>query len=245
MYGTGFNKILELLKEINDLDSLKKLCTKFCELVEVPFYLLGVIDSSSLYVPKIQTLTNYPDSWMRLYLEENKQRVDPVVEYMMTSHCPIRWDKLVQMERFQYAEQQNLMAQARKFGLFNGFSIPIKSISGDMVVFSMGIGDVPDSTNKLDEIQHLAHSFSFHLYERFFMITSKLCEKSKQLTKRELDCLFWACEGKTAWEISQIVNVSERTVLFHLNNSKHKLGASNRQHAVALAIKKGLFKPMV
>jgi LuxR family transcriptional activator of bioluminescence operon len=245
MYGNDLNNILELLKKVDDLDALQTLCAKFCDLVDVPFYLLGVIDSSSLYAPKIQTLTNYPDRWMDLYLEENKQRVDPVVEYMMTSHCPIRWDKLVQIERFQYAEQQNLMAQARKFGLFNGFSIPIRAISGEIVVFSMGIGDVPNSSKKLDSIQPFAHSFSFHLYERFFMITSKLSEKNKDLTKRELDCLFWACEGKTAWEISQIINVSERTVLFHLNNSKFKLGASNRQHAVALAIKKGIFKPIV
>ena len=245
MYAADFNSILESLEESSNIESLKESCLKFCQLAQVPFYLLGIIDSSSLYIPKIQTITNYPEKWISLYLEENKQRVDPVVEYMMTSHCPIRWDKLVQMERFQYAEQQNLMAQAQKFGLFNGFSIPIKSISGEIAVFSMGIGDEVGGTDKLDEIQPMAHTFSYHLFERYIMITSKISQKKEQLTKRELDCLFWACEGKTAWEISKIVNVSERTVLFHLNNSKSKLGAANRQHAVALAMKRGLFKPLV
>jgi LuxR family transcriptional activator of bioluminescence operon len=52
--------------------------------------------------------------------------------------------------------------------------------------------------------------------------------------------MFWACEGKTTWEISRIVEISERTVIYHLHNSAQKLGASNRQHAVAIAIGKGL-----
>ena len=44
------------------------------------------------------------------------------------------------------------------------------------------------------------------------------------LSARELDCLQWTAAGKTAWEASVILGISERTVRFHLNAAREKLG---------------------
>ena len=55
------------------------------------------------------------------------------------------------------------------------------------------------------------------------------------LTRRERDCLSWIARGRSAWEISEILGIAERTVEFHLENSRKKLGAKNTVHAVALA----------
>jgi DNA-binding CsgD family transcriptional regulator len=46
--------------------------------------------------------------------------------------------------------------------------------------------------------------------------------------------------GKTNWEISLILNISERTVKFHIQNTMEKLQASSRAHAVAIALGEGL-----
>lgn len=56
-----------------------------------------------------------------------------------------------------------------------------------------------------------------------------------ELTPREYDVLRWLCSGKTNWEISRILDISESTVKFHVANLTQKLGASNRTHIVALA----------
>ena len=63
------------------------------------------------------------------------------------------------------------------------------------------------------------------------------------LTKRQQEVLFWIKEGKTAWDISKLLVVSERTVNFHLDNIFKKLEAVNRPHAVARAISYGLLAP--
>ena len=63
------------------------------------------------------------------------------------------------------------------------------------------------------------------------------------LTARELECLHWAAEGKTSWEIGRVLGVSERTVVFHLQNAAHKFGVNGRQPAVARAIALGLIDP--
>lgn len=54
-----------------------------------------------------------------------------------------------------------------------------------------------------------------------------------QLTARERDALAWVAEGKSDWEISVILGLSESTVRFHVDNARKKLGAVNRAQAVA------------
>ena len=60
------------------------------------------------------------------------------------------------------------------------------------------------------------------------------------LTPRENEVLQWLKEGKTSWEISAILNISERCATFHVQNLKLKLGAVNRTQAVAIAIENRL-----
>lgn len=59
------------------------------------------------------------------------------------------------------------------------------------------------------------------------------------LTYREIHCLHWCKEGKTNWEIGEILVISEKTVEFHLGNVMKKLGAANRMTAVVLGIREG------
>jgi DNA-binding CsgD family transcriptional regulator len=59
-----------------------------------------------------------------------------------------------------------------------------------------------------------------------------------ELTPRERECLKWAAVGKSEWEISQILGISEHTSEKHLLNAKSKLGAVNRVQAVAEAIRR-------
>lgn len=236
--------IIDKLNDVENNEQLEEICEEFCILAEIPFYLFGIIEQSSLQTPILHVLSNYPEPWLELYFKQNSQRVDPVVSYIMTQQSPIRWDSLVQREQFQDPKQQELMRLASHYGLSNGFTIPIKSASGDFVLFSMAIDDVDNQQEKLDAIIPFAHTLATHLLECYMLL--KIKEKGKKevsLTKRETDCLFWASEGKTAWEISKILNIAERTVLYHLNNCTNKLEVSNRQHAVAQAIKKGLLKP--
>lgn len=64
--------------------------------------------------------------------------------------------------------------------------------------------------------------------------------KGAPLTGKEVACLEWCKEGKTNWEIGEILRISEKTVEFHLRNVMNKLEATNRIRAVVLAIKAGV-----
>jgi DNA-binding NarL/FixJ family response regulator len=56
------------------------------------------------------------------------------------------------------------------------------------------------------------------------------------LTQREVEMLTWAARGKTRDEIAEIVGISRRTVEYHLENARTKLGVATRIQAVVKAV---------
>jgi LuxR family transcriptional regulator, quorum-sensing system regulator BjaR1 len=71
------------------------------------------------------------------------------------------------------------------------------------------------------------------LTERLLDFASPSDADANPLTERERDALALVADGKTDWEISVILGVSESTARFHVDNARRKLGAVNRSQAVA------------
>lgn len=57
-----------------------------------------------------------------------------------------------------------------------------------------------------------------------------------ELSERETDALTWSAHGKTSDEIAQILGLTKRTVDFHIDNARAKLGVATRIEAVAMAV---------
>jgi DNA-binding response OmpR family regulator len=62
------------------------------------------------------------------------------------------------------------------------------------------------------------------------------------LNERETEVLTWAARGKTSAEIAQIVEITKRTVDFHIDNARTKLNAVTRMQAAAMAASGGLIE---
>lgn len=69
-------------------------------------------------------------------------------------------------------------------------------------------------------------------YSRFRALLDAATPRSP-LTPREAECLRWVAEGKTDIEAGVILKISPRTIRFHINNAKMKLGVATRIQAVA------------
>ncbi|WP_322995666.1 helix-turn-helix transcriptional regulator [Castellaniella sp.] len=61
-----------------------------------------------------------------------------------------------------------------------------------------------------------------------------------KLTSRHRACLYWASQGKTSWEIGQILGITERTVNFHFGKLYDLLGVHTRQAAITAAVQRQL-----
>jgi DNA-binding CsgD family transcriptional regulator len=62
------------------------------------------------------------------------------------------------------------------------------------------------------------------------------------ITGREIEVLHRLKSGGTSREIASMLDISERTVKFHIGNIIRKLKAENRTHAVVIAMEQGLVK---
>jgi DNA-binding NarL/FixJ family response regulator len=62
------------------------------------------------------------------------------------------------------------------------------------------------------------------------------------LTQRELDVLLLICNGLKNKEIAARMEIAETTVNFHIKNLTGKLHATDRTHAVAIAIRRGMLE---
>ena len=72
---------------------------------------------------------------------------------------------------------------------------------------------------------------------------SAVWPKQVGLREREVETLTWAARGKTFWEIGEILGLSKRTVEFHLENARRKLGVATRTQALIKAATGHLIHP--
>jgi len=69
------------------------------------------------------------------------------------------------------------------------------------------------------------------------IVRNRLAQKPKTepinivLTDRELEAITWVARGKSSTDIAVLMNVTERTVNFHVNNVIRKLGVATRVQA--------------
>jgi DNA-binding CsgD family transcriptional regulator len=62
-----------------------------------------------------------------------------------------------------------------------------------------------------------------------------------RLSPRETECLEWTAQGKTTWELAQILCLSDSTVNYYIRNAMKKLAVHPKAHAVSKAAVLGMF----
>jgi DNA-binding response OmpR family regulator len=72
---------------------------------------------------------------------------------------------------------------------------------------------------------------------------NELWPKAIALNEREVEVLTWAARGRTSTEIGQILGLTKRTVDFHIDNARQKLGAATRTEAAIKAATGRLIEP--
>lgn len=70
-------------------------------------------------------------------------------------------------------------------------------------------------------------------------LNSAAAQPPARLTRREIQCLRWAAEGKTDADIARIVGISVPTVRFHMKNAWERLEVTGRAQAIRRAVALG------
>ncbi|HJT97571.1 MAG TPA: LuxR family transcriptional regulator [Rhodanobacteraceae bacterium] len=181
-------------------------------------------------------LSAYPAAWMSRYIERGYLDIDPVVSHCRDHATPLVWtaDGVTGDRTHRHPA---FFHDAADFGLKRGVSVPVHGLGCAWGLLSLaGSDEKIDQTTRLRQLAsaQLLATFTHEIGHRF-AITAQT-NTNIHLTARELECLRWAAEGKTGWEIGRLLSISERTVVFHLENAARKLHVFGRRQAVARAI---------
>lgn len=235
--------LTERLIEASSVEGIHHACGDIAQALGFDFFLYGVRIPVSLTRPYQFILSGYPAEWRQRYDAQHYSTVDPTIHYALSSLVPISWDH---MER-KTPKVQTLFQEAASFGLLHGITVPVHGSMGEVSLLSFaGRDKLPASKAAQVALLHRAQWFATHVHEttrRVALSKESVTPSRPQLTHRETECLRWTSEGKTAWEVSRILNISERTVVFHLQNAARKMGVHSRSHAISRAITLGFVSP--
>lgn len=186
--------------------------------------------------------TNYPTAWVDRYLAGNYMAIDAVSLEAVRSPVPFRWRDA--LARPQYGDDsRRVFDEAADFAIRDGFTVPIHSGAGLSIV-SLVIDDDALFRPAGAQRRQMLHLLAMHFHlacDR--ALNAAPAQPAPRLTPREREVLLWTAKGKTGWEIAQILNLAERTVVYHIENARTKLGASSRAQAVVAAMTLGLIRP--
>lgn len=188
--------------------------------------------------PHIKGLINegYPAAWMSAYMSEGLFKKDPILLGELSMFRPLLWSELLKI--FSREFYLDFMKTASDFRLNYGLATASRNNSGKVCVFSFA-SDKPRFKQRQKEILDV---LSPHLFQALLRIWGKSEKFNGELTRREMEIIRWIKDGKTNWEVSVILKISERTAKFHIQNIIRKLDASNRYHAVAIALEHGILQ---
>jgi len=114
-----------------------------------------------------------------------------------------------------------------------GFCVPVPGFAQRTACISMSgqYSDLPAHAKPL--LQFIATYAAEKIRQ---MLGNDPRASRSPLTLREREVLQWAAAGKTANDVAEIMNITERTVTAHIVSAMDKLGAANKTQAVARAI---------
>jgi LuxR family transcriptional regulator, quorum-sensing system regulator BjaR1 len=180
----------------------------------------------------------FPAGWMDHYFKQGYAHIDPVVSRGRRDLSPFLWSESAPFARPEHsALVSRMFGEACEFNLKAGFVVPMVTIDGAIIAASLGgeAAEVPQTARGM-----ISTISAFALGRAIELRDQERKRNLSGVTPREVECLKWAAEGKTEWEISEILSISEHTADKHLSNARRKLGAANCAQAVANAIRWGL-----
>lgn len=190
---------------------------------------------------KIAAISYAPD-WMARYLEGRFHEFDPVLSGAAASFDPVDWTNL----DWTGAERRRFLEEAIDSGVGNqGYTVPVRGPGGQFATFTVNKQCSNDVWHRLLD----AHKSDFILlahytHQRVLKLAGlEYQHQPRPLSNRERDAMRLIAEGLSRGQASEKLGISENTFRVYIDSARHKLGALNIPHAVAIAAYRGVITP--
>lgn len=183
-------------------------------------------------------IVNYPQTWLERFSSQGYAARDPVFLAARRQALPFQWSDW----RFRGGlddDQIEILNEAADAGLADGFTVPIHAPDALPASCSLAMG--PDGVDPLSVRD--AHWYAVYAHESARRLSVKAPPlKRPRLGRRERQCLELIARGKTDFEISVILGMSEHTVHNTVRRTMRKYGVATRVQAFVRALRDGELK---
>ncbi|QCK84525.1 hypothetical protein E8L99_01330 [Phreatobacter aquaticus] len=179
---------------------------------------------------------HWPEGWWERYHQQNYIDIDPTVARVRSSEDAFRWGST--RSPLLKPKQVRVLDEASEFGLGDGFCVPIPLLNGFEAVVSFGCDKYMLTEREEAALQVIGIS-AYHAIRRRRNPTPE-SEGRSILSKREVECVKWTAAGKSAWEIGEILNLTEYTVNTYLHTAQRKMNARGKAYLVAQCLRAGI-----
>lgn len=175
-----------------------------------------------------------PPGWEEAYAREKLGRRNFLVRESRTRSTPFAWSAAPRTD----PNDEKMWAVLRDHGFSDGLAVPCHGPDGYLGVVSLAFEDLPGLSPDDRRVIEIAATI---VHDRLRDIVATAPPVSRGLLSlRERDCLGFVATGKSDWEISVILSISQYTVHAHVEKAKTKLGARTRAQACVRAVCLGL-----
>jgi DNA-binding CsgD family transcriptional regulator len=237
MLQQGYRSVLEA----GDKDQLLSEIVRFTQNLGFETVSAITVIDHMLGEAEFISVDNIPSAYLAAAGNVSRCRVDPVAQHCKRNSTPIMWDQTTYTSAGMGPEWEH---QAQ-FGYKTGIAMALHMPEGRHFMF--GVDRNQALPKHPDELTRMVADLQLFAVHAQYAADRVLLPKSPApdvpaLTPRELECLRWTMEGKTAWEVGSILGITERTSVLHLSNAAQKLNSTNKHQAVLRAIRLGLIK---
>lgn len=181
------------------------------------------------------------EDWCERYKEQKYVFSDSTVQLGLQSKYPFAWSDVQKKKRISSVAKRIFEEAEIEFGYRDGLVVPIHLDNGSVSMFSI-IGEAPDISDPVRRGLGMAAVFMHSKARNFVMEEAEIASNKApvSVSKRQLDCIQWVAEGKSDWEISRILGISESTVHNHIEAAKKGFAVNTRVQAVVEAARRRL-----
>jgi len=175
-------------------------------------------------------------AWADRYEAERLHRIDPGAQAAFSALSPFSWAELRADPPDTGVEA--MFAAFRSDGVASALVAPVHGAQGE--VYSVTMTTAQEASFP-DDMRRRLHVAASPFAVRGLTCLEREAEApSAEITRRELQCIYWIAEGRSDWEIGRILDISEGTVAWHVRNAKTKLGRPKRSELPDAAWRRGL-----
>ena len=236
MLQGGFTSVLSA----RSADELLAEAVRFARQLEFETVATTLVIDHFLGHPEFIALDNTPAGFRDVFDSLPAGQRDPVMQHCKRSSVPIVWNQ----DTYVAAERGEMWESQARFGFRTGITLALHMPEGRHFIVGVDRDQPLPQTAQLARMVADLQLFAVYAQEaaQRVLLPSAPNAEVPALTPREIETLRWTMEGKTAWEVGNILGITERTAVLHANNATHKLGSANKHQAVLKALRLGLIR---